>query len=63
MQTPREHLKWPSTISRVTAHFVSGLVSDLVICKLKEHGVIYDTESPYWDQALLNIIKLKLVGV
>ena len=31
-QTPDENKKWPSAITRLTAHFTFGLMSDLVIC-------------------------------
>ena len=31
--TPEEEKKWLSPITRSTAHFTSGLLSDLVICK------------------------------
>ena len=34
-------------------------MSDVVICELEEHDV-YDGECPFWDQALLKNIKLKL---
>ena len=36
-----------------------GLMSDLVICELKE----YDAECPYWDQASLNNIKFILMNL
>ena len=35
-----------------------SLVSDLVKSELKEYDVRYDTECPYWNQVLLNDIKL-----
>ena len=37
-------------IARMTANFLCGLTSDLVICKFRKSRVIYDTECPYWDQ-------------
>ena len=40
-------LKWPSTITRLTAHFIYGLVYDLLICKLKEEDVMHDAECTY----------------
>ena len=42
-------------ITRLTAHFMCGLVSDLLICTLLiKSMVIHDTECPYWDQVSLN---------
>ena len=35
-------------------------MSDMVICELKEYGVVYDAEYPYRDQSSLNNIELKL---
>ena len=40
--------------TRLTAHFMCGLMSDLVICKFKKSMVIHDTKCPYWDQVSLN---------
>ena len=34
-------------ITRVTAHFICGLMSDLAICKFRKSMVIHDTECPY----------------
>ena len=51
--------KWPSAVTRLTAHFMSGLISALVICELKECNVVYDAKCPYWDQASLDNIKFK----
>ena len=34
-------------ITRLTAHFVCGLMSDLVICKFRKCMVIHDTECPH----------------
>ena len=53
-QNPRGRLKWPYTITRLTAHFMCGLMSNLVICKFRKSMVIHDTECPYWDQVSLN---------
>ena len=36
----------PSAITRLTALFVIGLVCDLVMCRMTEYDVIYDTECP-----------------
>ena len=36
-QTPRGRLKWPSAITKPTAH-ICGLVSDLVIASIKKKG-------------------------
>ena len=41
-------------ITRLTAHFMCGLMSDLLICKFIKCMVIHDTECPYWDQVSLN---------
>ena len=51
---PWGRLKWPSAITRLTAHFMCGLMSDMVICKFRKSMVIHDTECPYWDQVSLN---------
>ena len=56
---PWGRLKWPYAITRLTAHFMCGLMSDLLHCEFKEYDVLYDAESPYWDQASLSNIKLK----
>ena len=37
-------------ITRLTAHFMCGLMSDLLICKFVKSMAIHDTECPYWDQ-------------
>ena len=47
-------LKWPYAITRLTAHIMSGLMSDLVICKFRKSMVTHDTKCPYWDQVSLN---------
>ena len=47
-------LKRPYAITRLTAHFMCGLTSDLVICKFWKSMVMHDTECPYWDQVLSN---------
>ena len=47
-------LKWPYAISRLTAHYMCGLMSDLVICNFRKSMVMHDTECPYWDQVSLN---------
>ena len=41
-------------ITRLTVHFMCGLMSDLLICKLIKSMAIHDTECPYWDQVSLN---------
>ena len=33
-------------VTRLTANFMCGLMSDLVICKLRKSMVIHDTECP-----------------
>ena len=47
-------LKWPYAITIMTAHFVRGLISDMVICKFRKFMVIHDTECPFWEQVSLN---------
>ena len=42
------------TFTRLTAHLMCSLTSDLVICKFSKRMVIHDTECPYWDQVSLN---------
>ena len=47
--------QWPYAITRLRAHCMYGLVSDLVICKIIwKRMVIHDTECPYWNQVSLN---------
>ena len=51
-------LKWPSTITRLTAHFTCGLMPDVVICNIGKSMVLFMTLAacPYWTQAALNSI-------
>ena len=53
---PWGRLKWPYAITRLTSHFVCGLMSDLVIWKFRKSMVIlvHDTKCPYWNQVSLN---------
>ena len=51
---PRGRLKWPYTITRLTASFMCGLMSDVVKCKFRKSMVIHDTKCPHWDQVSLN---------
>ena len=51
---PWGKLKWPYPITRLTAHFMCGLMFDLVIWKFRKSMIIHDTECPYWDQVSLN---------
>ena len=51
---PTGRLKWLYAITRLTGHFMCGLVSDLGICKFWKSMVIHDAECPYWDQVSLN---------
>ena len=44
---PRGRLKWPSAVTRLTPHFMCALVSDRMICKLKEYDIIYDAKCPF----------------
>ena len=46
--------KRPYAITRLTANFMCGLISDLVICKFRKSMIIHDTKCPYWDQVSLN---------
>ena len=43
-------------MTRLIAPFMCGLVSQHVICKLKEYVVVYDTEWSYWGEVSLNNI-------
>ena len=45
---PWGRLMWPYAITRLTAHFVCGLISNLVIWKFRKSMVIHDTECPSW---------------
>ena len=56
----RKTLKWPCAITRPTIHFMCGLVSDLVICKVKEYDVMYKAKCSYWSQDSVNNIKCNL---
>ena len=49
--------KWPYAITRLTALFMCGLMSALVICNFRKSIVIHDTECLYWDQVPLNNTK------
>ena len=40
-------LSRPYAITRLTAHFIYGLMSDLVICRFRKSMVIHDTKCPY----------------
>ena len=39
---PLRKIKWPSAITRLTPHFMYGLMSALVICKKRRSMVIHD---------------------
>ena len=43
----KERLKRPYAITRLTAHFMSGVMSDLVVCKFRKSMVILGTEYPF----------------
>ena len=45
---PWGRIQWLNAITMLTAHFMCGLMSDLVICKFQESMVILDTKCPYW---------------
>ena len=48
LNKPLKNIKWPSTISSLTAYFTCDLMSDLVIC---QHIKVYmDIECRYWYQ-------------
>ena len=47
---PWRKIKWPYASSRLTTHFMCGLMSDLVICKFRKSMVMHNTECSYWDQ-------------
>ena len=51
---PWGKLKWPHAITRLAAHYMCGLMSDLVICNSRKSMVIHDTECHYWDRVSLN---------
>ena len=51
---PWGRLKLSYAITRLTAHFMCGLMSGLVICKFGKIMVMHDTECLYWDQVSLN---------
>ena len=62
---PLKKIKWRSAITRLTAHFVCGVMSDLVIWKIKKrvYKVIHHSvcpNCPYWHQVLSNNTKPKL---
>ena len=44
----KERLKRPYAVTRLTAHFMSGLMSDLVICNFRKSMFTHDTERPVW---------------
>ena len=41
-------------ITRLTSHFLCGLMSNPVICNFRSSMVIQDTKCPYWDQVVLS---------
>ena len=43
-------------ITRLTAHFMCGLMSVQVICKLRKSMVIHDTKCPFWNQVSLKTL-------
>ena len=50
--------QWTRAITRLTARFMCGLMSDLVICKFRKSMVTHDTECPHWDQVSLKNINI-----
>ena len=59
---PRQKSKWSYAITRLRAHCMYGLVSDLVICKIiwKRMVIIHDTECPYWNTGVIKQYKPNL---
>ena len=47
---PLRKIKWPSAITRLTAHFTCGLMSDLAVCRClhRKNMVIHDIECLCW---------------
>ena len=45
----RSLLKWPYAMTRLTAHIMYGLMSELVTCKFRKNMVIHDTKCPYTE--------------
>ena len=60
---PFRRWTWLSAITRRTAHLMCGLVSDLVVCKLKEHGMMMSYITLNMLVKPLNNIKLKLYNI
>ena len=54
---PWGKVKWPYAITGLTAHFMCGLMFDLVFCNFRKSTVIHDTECPYLDQVSLSKTK------
>ena len=60
---PLRNIKWLSAITKLTAHFMCGLmIYDLVLCRHRKSMVIHDTECPYQDQELINNKKTNKYG-
>ena len=53
---PWGRFHWSYAITKLTAHCMCDLMSDLIwsISKYRKSMVIYDTECPYWDQVSVN---------
>ena len=51
---PTRKIKWPCTTTRLTAHFLYGLMTDLVIYKHRKAHCHHDSKFTYWDQVSLN---------
>ena len=47
---PWGKIKWPYAITKLTAHFMYGLIFDLMFYNFRKNVVIRDTECPYWNQ-------------
>ena len=54
LHKPPRKMKWPSTITRLTAHFTCSVMSDLVISKLRKNMVIHNTE---WTIFLTSLLR------
>ena len=55
-----ERLKWPSAVTRLTSHFICGLIWWFVSWKKM---IIYDSECPDWDLASLSNAELKFIVI
>ena len=54
LHKPLRKVKCPSTTTRLTAHFMCGLMPDLVFASIGKEYVMDDSECPYGDEVSLN---------